>query len=181
MKVEVLHCPNCNSNINDEKSSFCPYCGSKLFIDDGIRKIEINKNIKIDKTITKSTRDETEIYKEEMRDRRNRRYYRSMLFCFIAMLSIGIILFLFEKYEHQDDVYVQTSAKKFEGRNYQGVISELEGLGFTDIEANPVQAVWYKKDGSIERISINGNSEFNTNTYFPKDAPIVITYYSKEK
>ena len=36
------------------------------------------------------------------------------------------------------------------------------------------------KEGTVERISINGNSSFNKGAYFEKDAPILITYYHKE-
>ena len=40
MEVKELKCPACGAKIeSDKKVSFCSYCGSKLFLDDGSKNI----------------------------------------------------------------------------------------------------------------------------------------------
>ena len=51
MKIETLHCPNCGGDLNgieikDGKSEvFCPYCGTKVFLNDDNTKTYIHKHI----------------------------------------------------------------------------------------------------------------------------------------
>ena len=44
MRVDAIACPNCKANISEKliKSStcFCPYCGTQIFFDDGIKRSE---------------------------------------------------------------------------------------------------------------------------------------------
>lgn len=67
--------------------------------------------------------------------------------------------------------------------NYKTVISELERLGFTNIEAIPngklVNGLLHDK-GEIERITIKGESEFVAGSLFAPDVHIRITYFSYE-
>lgn len=188
MKVEVLQCPNCNSNIKDENITFCPYCGSKLFVDDGTKRIVINKNIKIVNDITKTKRDETEIIKAELKDRHDKREQKityTLIICLMLLVAVPFFMMFRaekeEKTKYIEGLDIQTPAKDYEGRNYEIVVSELEGLGFYNIETKAVPARWLKKEGTVERISINGDYKFKKGTYFRKDASIIITYYIKEE
>lgn len=189
MKIEVLHCPNCNSTINDENMSFCPYCGSKLFVDDGTKRIEYNKTVTINKNTTIVNRDDTEIRKAELNDLRDQRRTKSSNRMIIFYILLLILCFAFvplaQKYDNEQEekklregIYIQTSAKEYEGKDYQIVVSELKGLGFTNIQTKDIPPVWYKKAGTVERISINGDAKFEKQTYFLKDVPILISYYA---
>lgn len=45
MKMYQLKCPSCGATIEvelDRKYMFCTYCGSKIYLDDNIIRIEIN-------------------------------------------------------------------------------------------------------------------------------------------
>ena len=48
MKLVSLRCPNCDANINTEignrSTFFCPYCGSKIYVDDEVQRVEVNVN-----------------------------------------------------------------------------------------------------------------------------------------
>ncbi|MGM0900356.1 MAG: DUF4839 domain-containing protein [Bacillota bacterium] len=76
---------------------------------------------------------------------------------------------------------VSKSSNEIVGENYQTVISELEETGFTNIETKVLDDLitgWLTKDGEIEQIEINGDTEFSTNDSFQKDSKIVITYHT---
>ena len=74
MKIYQLRCPACGGTIEVEKnrdSCFCTYCGTKVYIDDEIHKVEITKNINYHKTYT----DEAKIRKIESEERNQERKY----------------------------------------------------------------------------------------------------------
>ena len=74
MKLYQLKCPACGGNIEieqDKEYCFCIYCGTKIYINDGTQKIEVNKNINYHKTYT----DEAKIRKIESEERTQERKY----------------------------------------------------------------------------------------------------------
>ena len=81
-------------------------------------------------------------------------------------------------------IKITGSSSSYEKENYQDVISELERLGFTDIKTERLEDLitgWLTKDGSVNQISINGNTYFSAGSLFPKDAEIIITYHTFPK
>jgi len=79
---------------------------------------------------------------------------------------------------------VSTSSDEIVGENYQTVISKLEESGFSDIQTKVLDDLitgWLTKDGEIEKIEINGDTEFSANDSFQKDSKIVITYHTFSK
>ena len=48
MKLVSLRCPNCHANVNTEigerTTFFCPYCGSEVYVDDEVQRVEVNIN-----------------------------------------------------------------------------------------------------------------------------------------
>ena len=55
MKLKVLKCPECGANIELEENRdfcFCSYCGCKIILDSQKQEITINKNIKVNKTVS---------------------------------------------------------------------------------------------------------------------------------
>ncbi len=79
---------------------------------------------------------------------------------------------------------VSKSSDEIVGENYQTVISELEETGFTNIETKLLDDLitgWLTKDGEIEQVEINGDTEFSANDSFQKDSKIVITYHTFPK
>ena len=79
---------------------------------------------------------------------------------------------------------VSKSSDEIFGENFQTVISELEETGFTKIETKVLDDLttgWLTKDGEIEQVEINVNTEFSANDSFQKDSKIVITYHTFPK
>ena len=79
---------------------------------------------------------------------------------------------------HRNDARTPDSSRKLYGRDYREVVRELTAAGFTNFstEGREVMKGWMTINDSITRITIDGHSKFEKGDWFPKDAPIVITY-----
>ncbi len=74
MKMYQLKCPACGASVEVEKgreSCFCSYCGTKVYVDDEVHRVEITKNINYHKTYT----DEAKIRKIESEEQMQERRY----------------------------------------------------------------------------------------------------------
>ena len=81
-------------------------------------------------------------------------------------------------------IKVPKASSEYIGVNYDVVVSELEKLGFTDIETIEVQDLnsgSQLKDYSIGEISINGTTVFEEKSNFEKDSKVLITYHTIPK
>ena len=81
----------------------------------------------------------------------------------------------------ENQILVPNSSKNYLGLNYQTVVNELMDAGFTDIEVSALDDLGVndtKKDGTLDRISINGVTSFKASTPFQTDDKIRITYHS---
>ena len=66
-------------------------------------------------------------------------------------------------------------------RNYKSVMTMYCGAGFTNVKAVPLNDLYYFSFGmneNVERVIINGSSEFQEGDVFPKDANVLINYHS---
>lgn len=190
MRVQVISCPNCGADLDlTKRISFCPYCGSSIHIDDEVQRVEktinINKNTyskheRIERDEARIKEAEVKLKIKEQEAKSDSRLLLGIGIFFVLMILFAGIMGLLENRSHANDINIQTAAKQYQGLDYKTVIIELEGLGFENIETMPVPSKLFKKENTIERISINGDSEFEKNTYFPKDAVVIITYYSKD-
>ncbi|MDD3894346.1 MAG: DUF4839 domain-containing protein [Syntrophomonadaceae bacterium] len=106
---------------------------------------------------------------------------------FLIILFLVITIIIVSGCTGQENVNmlkVSSSSDELVGENYQTVISELETIGFTNIETQVLDDLilgWLTKDGEVEQVEINGTTEFSANTSFPKDAKIIIAYHTFPK
>ena len=85
---------------------------------------------------------------------------------------------------HPDQIQILNSSKGYNGKNYNETVSELRELGFTNIsvyEQEGSKIGWPRKENSIVRMTINGQSQFEKGAWFRNDATIRITYFSFSK
>lgn len=76
---------------------------------------------------------------------------------------------------------VPSSARDFQRESFQDVISELENAGFTNISTEILDDLitgWLISDGSVNQVSINGNTNFRLGDWFPTYAEIIVTYHT---
>ena len=200
MKLVSLRCPNCDANVNTEiknqSTFFCPYCGSRIYVDDGVKRVEVSINQtyrKVEEARIRESDTKREIeferlaHKERQDKRDNRMFGATMLGLAIFVLLLFGALFAMdisstkkaEEMEAQGKVKIGTYYSDFEGEKYQAVVKELEARGFTNIETVDLDdAGWFtNKADTIKSISINGNTQFNSSDYFYLTDKIVITYH----
>ena len=83
-----------------------------------------------------------------------------------------------EKNNHEGELQIPSSSKKYKGRNYEDVEKELRNAGFENIEISRKEAQTKKeKSGEIVLISVNGKTDFDEDDWFVKESNIIITYY----
>lgn len=84
------------------------------------------------------------------------------------------------------EIAVPMSAKAAKKLTYTDLEKQFKEAGFVNItleaECDLITG-WLTKDGSVESISVNGQTEFDENATYRPDDPVVITYhtFSKDK
>ena len=103
MKIVVLQCPKCNANIDgDSKMMFCPYCGTKLLLDDETqRKATTNTYHKIDEARIRESEANAKVrLKElEMQERESKRETRRLILIFILGMIFALLMLAWLKYD----------------------------------------------------------------------------------
>ena len=197
MKMYQLNCPACGATVEieqDRKSMFCSYCGSKIYMDDGVKRVEITKNINYHQTYTDEAKireherkEKIQLKQFEYEEREKKRNDRVAFACMgilflIAAMCFGISRFYEEAGKpNANEVQVPFSSKDLKGENYEQTIIELENAGFVEIttqENKDLVTGFITKDGSVEKVSINGNFNFEEGDIFPEEAAVVVTYHT---
>lgn len=92
-----------------------------------------------------------------------------------------IITYHTVKLPAENEAIIKSSAKNFRYKDFNQVVTELQSMGFTNIQTVALEDLitgWLSTENSVAEISINGNSDFEDGDIFPKDALIVIKYHS---
>lgn len=82
---------------------------------------------------------------------------------------------------HAGEIRVPDSSKRYIGREYQQVINELKDAGFKEFvteEQKDLKKGWLNKEGSIARITIEGQTQFEKGSWFKPDSIIRIGYHA---
>ncbi len=80
-----------------------------------------------------------------------------------------------------DTATMPESSSALKGEDYQDVMAKLEAAGFTSIETSTLDDLitgWLTKDGEVEGVSVDGTTDFDAGSRFPRHAGIVITYHT---
>ena len=207
MKLVSLRCPNCHANVNTEigerTTFFCPYCGSEVYVDDEVQRVEVNINHtyrKIDEARIEESRarqqkseakKDVELRRLELKEKQAQRDHQEMktilLFAFLlpvlCLMVMGIMALIENVNEKeciaQGKVQIGTDWGDFEGQNYETVVNELEARGFTNIETFDLDdAGWIRnRENTVKTVSINGKTRFYNHDFFDLTDKIVITYH----
>lgn len=80
-----------------------------------------------------------------------------------------------------DKLYVGMSQKDMKGENYSNIVTHLERQGFTNVKTEAIADLitgWVTKDGSVEKVTINGSTDFDEGSAIEPDAEIVVYYHT---
>lgn len=192
MKILQIPCPNCGGKLNiDEDKAICTHCGTEFPIDNEEKNVNININKRDEARIRESERKE-KVRLKELETEENKEKYKfkqelilPALIVFMFLLLFGMLFFGFDSNEpKENEIAIPVSSSSYEGDNYKQVIQELENVGFSNIQTSEKPDLvtgWITKDGDVDRVSINGDYDFDEGDIFPKDATVVVTYHTFEK
>ncbi len=115
-------------------------------------------------------------------EKKNNRVMAGLGIFLVLMFAFIGIMAMFESAPAGDgEIRIPSSSSTFEGKDYRDVLTELQTAGFINVEVEAIDDLvigWLTKDGEVERVSVNGDTDFSSNSKFPKDAKIVITYHT---
>lgn len=197
MKIIDLKCPHCQAQMSLQEDKvrsqvvFCPYCGTKVILDDGVKRYEITKNINI--------KNETHVFDHIDDQSKTDIAFFKYFFLFMGIICIALmiiegstngtlkqIVYSFtSSYDNSSTIAIPFSSSEIEksSSNYEHYLEELQKAGFTNISfhENP-DIVWgFTSEGTIDYISIDGLKKFETGNRYKPDVSIIISYHVKSK
>lgn len=107
--------------------------------------------------------------------------FMKSIFLLCIILSISLLTACGSTDISENEIEVPKSASELKGENFKDVMTLLEIAGFTNLEVEIIDDLitgWLTKDGEVEKVSINGESDFSANGKYPHDAKIVISYHT---
>lgn len=73
------------------------------------------------------------------------------------------------------------SSNDLKKANYQDVVAKFKNAGFTNVQTEAIDDLvlgWFTKDGQIEKVSVDGYTTFSTDSRYPADIKIVVSYHT---
>lgn len=98
------------------------------------------------------------------------------LFSVLTILLVGC-----GNKEDDGKINLPSSSNDLKGENYQDVVAEFENAGFTNIQTKVIDDLvlgLFTSDGEIEEVSVDGYTIFSTDSRYPADIEIVISYHT---
>ena len=105
----------------------------------------------------------------------------SKLFLFILSAVILFGCGNSKNTDNPDLIKPPASASSFHKENYKDVVTKFEKSGFTNIELQKLEDLitgWITKDGSVESVSIDGDSNYDSSKKYSKNSKILIVYHT---
>lgn len=200
-------CPHCGAELEIEKNrsfAYCTYCGTKIIIDNKnehvfrhIDEAEI-KRVEVDREIQMR---ELDLKEQGIKNRKKMLLIwisvclvfvglgvvgiffenEALEFCFVFAMIVGGYGFIYW-YDHPADgsIRLTSSVLNYKKKTYSQVMTELQKLGFKNVQAIPMKdltfGILYKSD-RVDKLIINGEVITSGASYSP-DAVIQIMYHS---
>ncbi len=194
-----MKCSNCDGSLEMEYSdnktfAICPYCDQRFLIEDE-PEVDYPKVTYTQLIINKPKQTEEQIKRDQINVSKEISHFlitEAVGSCAAVVFSaIIIIVALFVGIPKFIGLFTNTpkqqtteriepgSVHDFEGENYKVVVSQLEDLGFENIELIDLDNASKYIDNSdlVDSVSIGGDSNFNALDYFAPDDPVIVAYH----
>lgn len=82
---------------------------------------------------------------------------------------------------HEGEAKTPSGSRIQKGKDYQKVVDEFENSGFTNIKLKKLDDLvtgWLTKDGEVESVSVDGDTGYSADAWYPADVEVVITYHT---
>jgi len=100
------------------------------------------------------------------------------------VLSLLVLAFSFVGCSSKKDdgkINLPISSNDLKDANYQDVVAKLQNAGFTNVQTKVIDDLvlgWLTKDGEIENVTIGGYTTFSTDSRYPANIEIVVSYHT---
>ena len=198
MRLIEVRCPSCNATVKvqpDSSNVKCTYCRSELYIDDEASQADrffhtaTSAFSRFGDTVSKMRTAKIRVkhdlyYSPEARQEREEEIERSarstrLLVALLLVLMVGSGIYYVTRPGNWGPIPFSSSEVK--GRNYSEVVKQLEDAGFTNVETVPIRDLVtgiLTRDGSVEKVTINGDAEFTKNKDCEKSSKITIYFHT---
>lgn len=82
---------------------------------------------------------------------------------------------------HEGEAKTPSGFSIQKGRDYQDVYNQFEEKGFTNIRFEVLDDLvtgWLTKDGEVESVSVDGDTGYSADRWYPADVEVIITYHT---
>lgn len=82
---------------------------------------------------------------------------------------------------HEGQAKTPSGSSVQHGRDYQEVYEQFEKKGFTNIQFEVLDDLvtgWLTKDGEVESVSVDGDTGYSADKWYPADVEVIITYHT---
>lgn len=82
---------------------------------------------------------------------------------------------------HEGQAKTPSGSSVQQGRDYQQVYEQFEKKGFTNIQFEILDDLvtgWLTKDGEVESVSVDGDTGYSADKWYPADVEVIITYHT---
>lgn len=188
-----LQCPKCGASMKvdfENLQAGCPYCGYKDLLNIDLDKAVLEKEKT--KRIETKYREETKQKQAEIESKKESSrlnfwdHYLLLLFLVIIPLVLIIGYFGYEPYHRSKgevEIPISSEEIKKEHYSYDELMTLFSKNGFSNVKTKKIEDIKLgilKKDGEVERVTIDGASSFSKGEWVSQDAEIVITYHTKK-
>lgn len=102
---------------------------------------------------------------------------------FTLLLSLVMVFTITgcDSSSHDGEAKTPSGSSVQKGRDYQSVAEDFKEHGFSNIkfvELGDLVTGWLTKEGEVESVSVDGNADYSSDTWYPSDVEVVITYHS---
>ncbi len=83
--------------------------------------------------------------------------------------------------KHKGEAKTPSGSSVQKGSDYHDVINEFKEQGFKNIKTKKLEDLitgWITKDGEVESVSVDGNTDYSADDWYPNNVKVVITYHT---
>lgn len=83
--------------------------------------------------------------------------------------------------DHEGEAKTPSASSVQQGRNYRDVYDTFAEKGFINIRFEVIDDLvtgWLTKDGEVESVSVDGDSDYPADKWYPANAEVVISYHT---
>lgn len=99
----------------------------------------------------------------------------------LLLLCLGGIFSFLGRTSTPNGIHPPISASEIKGKNCEAVVRQFRSAGFTNVSTERIEDLitgWLTKDGEIEQIAIEGETDFKKWDSFRADAKVVVSYHT---